>query len=113
MPNYLRELDSVFQALAHPVRRAVVERLASGPAGVSTLAEPHAMALPSFMQHLRVLERAGLVRTRKSGRVRMVEVTPESFRRAESWIAEQRRTWEARLDQLDAYVTSLKGEMDR
>lgn len=101
-------LDRAFQALANPTRRAVVARLGSGPATVSELAEPFAMALPSFLQHLRVLEASGLVRSRKRGRVRTVHLRPANLARAAKWLVEQRGVWERRLDQLDAYVQTLE-----
>ena len=99
---------TVFQALAHPTRRAVLERLGRGPASVGELAGPFDMALPSFVQHLRTLERAGLVRSQKDGRVRTYALQPESLQPAQGWLARQRSLWDRRLDQLDDYVTSLK-----
>jgi DNA-binding transcriptional ArsR family regulator len=99
---------SVFQALAHPTRRAVIERLGRGPASVGELAGPFDMTLPSFVQHLRTLEVAGLVRSRKEGRVRTYVLAHERLGDAEGWLARQRTLWERRLDQLDDYVTSLK-----
>jgi DNA-binding transcriptional ArsR family regulator len=104
------DLDGVFQALAHPARRAVVRRLSAGPAAVSELAEPFDMALPSFLQHLHVLEGCGLVVSEKVGRVRTYRLTPSPLRAAESWIEEQRTSWEQRLDQLDAYLLHLKDQ---
>jgi DNA-binding transcriptional ArsR family regulator len=101
-------LDTVFQALANPTRRAVVEKLVHGPAAVSELAQPFDMALPSFLQHLRVLEDCGLVRSSKSGRVRTVRVVPQQLRQASQWLERQRRIWEKRLDQFDAYVNDLE-----
>jgi DNA-binding transcriptional ArsR family regulator len=101
-------LDRVFQALADPTRRAVLQRLSSGTAPVSELAEPFDMALPSFLQHLKVLEGCGLVRSSKAGRVRTYQLSPQPLRAAESWIAEQRALWERRLDQLDRYLEDLK-----
>ncbi|MCA8962301.1 MAG: helix-turn-helix transcriptional regulator [Planctomycetes bacterium] len=100
-------LDMAFQALANATRRAVVARLGQGPATVSELAEPFDMALPSFMRHLRVLEDCGLVSTQKRGRVRTVKIRPKTLERAAGWLAEQRSTWERRLDQLDAYIETL------
>jgi DNA-binding transcriptional ArsR family regulator len=108
MPNQMAQLDRVFQALADPTRRAVLERLGRGPAAVSVLAEPFKMALPSFLQHLRVLEECGLVRSKKAGRVRTFQVVPRPMRAAEGWLAQQRSLWEQRLDQFDAYVEKLK-----
>jgi DNA-binding transcriptional ArsR family regulator len=110
MPNKTPELDRVFHALADPTRLAVLHRLSSGSAAVTELAEPFDMALPSFMQHLRVLESCGLVNSRKSGRVRTVALEPGGLTRAEGWMAEQRRLWERRLDQFDEYVTNLQEE---
>jgi len=108
MPKQLAPLDRVFQALADPTRRAVLERLADGPAGMSELAQPFDMALPSFAQHLDVLEGCGLVRSRKVGRVRTYQLAPQRLGLAERWIAKQRAHWERRLDQLDDYLMQLK-----
>jgi DNA-binding transcriptional ArsR family regulator len=102
------ELDQVFQALADPTRRKVIERLVSGPASTSVLAEPFEMALPSFTQHLAVLERAGLVTSTKTGRVRTYRLAPAALDVADGWLADQRRTWERRLDQLDEFLATLK-----
>ncbi len=86
----------------------MLERLSSGPAAVSELARPFKMALPSFSQHLDVLESCGLVKSRKSGRVRTYRIAPRTLRLAESWLERRRATWERRLDQLDAYVMEIK-----
>lgn len=104
-------VDGVFRALSDPTRRQVLERLSRGPGSVSSLAEPFDMALPSFVEHLRVLEGCGLVRSRKKGRVRTYRLVPRRLRLAEDWLARQRTHWERRLDQLDAYLTELKGEL--
>lgn len=101
------QLDTVFRALSDPTRRAVLERLVRGPTSVSELAAPFDMALPSFMQHLKVLEASGLVRSKKSGRVRTYRLEPKPLQRAEGWMAEQRSTWEKRLDRFDAYVEAM------
>ncbi|MEQ1570113.1 MAG: metalloregulator ArsR/SmtB family transcription factor [Myxococcota bacterium] len=101
-------LDQVFHALADPTRRAVVRRLAARPATVSELHHPFDMKLPSFLQHLRVLEASGLVRSSKVGRVRTVELRREALDHAGRWLDEQRDLWERRLDQLDAYLDTLK-----
>lgn len=94
MPNNSPTLDAVFQALGHPTRRAVLERLSAGPAPVSELALPFGMALPSFMQHLRVLEDRGLVHSRKTGRVRTYELAPQPLKDAEGWMIDQRILWD-------------------
>ena len=102
------QLSRVFQALADPTRRAVLQRLGGGPAPMTELARPFKMALPSFSQHLRMLEGCGLVRSRKSGRVRTYELAPEPLQAAEHWISAQRVIWERRLDQLDTLLLTLK-----
>jgi DNA-binding transcriptional ArsR family regulator len=108
MPQHRVELDQVFQALADPTRRKVIERLVSGSASTSELAKPFDMALPSFTQHLAVLERAGLVTSQKSGRVRTYRLAPVALEHADGWLAEQRRLWERRLDQLDDLLVTIK-----
>ncbi len=109
MPNQTdTQLDQLFSALADPTRIAVVERLMRGPASVSDLAAPHDMALPSFTQHLKVLETAGLISTRKQGRVRMVNIEAQPLSRAQTWLERQRAIWEARFDRLDALVMEME-----
>lgn len=108
MPKHEVELDRVFQALADPTRRKVIERLVSGPTSTSELAEPFDMALPSFTQHMGVLERAGLVSSHKEGRVRTYRLSPLALELADGWLAQQRRLWEQRLDQLDQLLETLK-----
>lgn len=104
----LPPIDGIFRALADPTRRRVVERLNRSPASVSELAQPFEMALPSFIEHLKVLEGCGLVRSEKTGRTRTYQLAPEPMKLAENWLAEQRTLWERRLDQFDAYVMTLK-----
>jgi DNA-binding transcriptional ArsR family regulator len=101
-------IDGVFRALADPTRRHVLERLSSSPASVSELAAPFNMALPSFVEHLKVLEGSGLVRSHKVGRVRTYQLVPDRLRLAEDWLTTQRKLWERRLNQLDDYLTKLK-----
>jgi DNA-binding transcriptional ArsR family regulator len=108
MPNQSIELNRVFQALADPTRRAVLERLSSGPAAMSELAEPFEMALPSFSQHLDVLENCGLVSSSKAGRVRTYKIEAKTLKAAEHWMVQQRKLWERRLDQLDAHLLTMK-----
>ena len=93
-------LDRVFQALADPTRRDLVDRLSRGPASVSDLARPLPMTLAAVVQHLQVLEASGLVRSQKVGRVRTFTMSPAALRTAEQWIAERRNIWERRLDRL-------------
>ena len=100
--------DEVFYALSNSTRRKVLEQLSAGPATVSELAAPFDMALPSFVQHLSVLEQSRLVKSKKRGRVRTYEIAPERFKVAEGWLAARRQVWEARLDRFDQYVKQLK-----
>lgn len=113
MPNKIIQLDQVFQALTDPTRRAVLERLSCGPASTLELARPFDMALPSFTQHLSVLERFGLVKSKKFGRVRTYELAPKRLQEAEDWIAGQRKVWESRLDRLEDYLHNLEKEKGR
>jgi DNA-binding transcriptional ArsR family regulator len=108
MPNQSIELDRVFYALADPTRRGVLERLSYRPAPVSELAQPFDMALPSFTQHLNVLEACGLVRSQKKGRVRTYQIAPRPLKAAERWMVKHRALWETRLDQLDNYLSTMK-----
>ncbi|MEO7713327.1 MAG: metalloregulator ArsR/SmtB family transcription factor [Gemmatimonadaceae bacterium] len=105
--------DDVFHALSNPTRRKVLEQLSAGPATVSELAAPFDMKLPSFVQHLSVLEQSRLVKSKKRGRVRTYEIAPERFKVAENWLAERRQLWEARLDRFDKYVKQLKATESR
>ena len=106
-------VDDVFYALSNATRRKVLEQLSTGPASVSELAAPFDMRLPSFVQHLSVLERSRLVKSKKRGRVRTYELAPERFRVAEDWLTERRRLWESRLDRFDDYVRQLKDRESR
>ena len=110
MANQLAQLSEVFYALADPTRCAIVSVLGRGPESVSTLAAPFAMALPSFMKHLSVLERSGVIRSHKAGRVRTCELVPRTLSQAEHWMAEQRATWEARTDRMASFVENLHQE---
>jgi DNA-binding transcriptional ArsR family regulator len=101
-------VDGVFHALSNPTRRKVLERLSAGPATVSELAAPFDMQLPSFVQHLSLLEDSRLVRSKKRGRVRTYELAPERFKVAEEWLVARRKEWEARLDRFDQHVKHLK-----
>lgn len=97
-------LDLAFQALSDPGRRAMVERLSFGPASVSELAKPLPMTLSAVVQHLKVLEAAGLVKSEKVGRVRTCTLEIRAMTQVERWIAERKRFWERQYDQLDAYL---------
>ena len=104
----LKAADEVFHALGNPTRRKVLERLSAGPATVSELAAPFDMQLPSFVQHLSILEESRLVKSKKHGRVRTYEIAPERFKVVEDWLTARRKMWEARLDRFDEHVKQLK-----
>ena len=104
MLNQSPTLDQMFQALADPTRRGMLERLGRGPASVSELAAPLPMSLPAVVQHLQVLEASGLVSTRKVGRVRTCQLEPGALQQVERWIEARRTEWERRLDRLGAYL---------
>lgn len=112
MPNQSMPLDRVFRALSDPTRRSVIEQLVHGPASVTELAQPFGMALPSFAQHLDVLEDCGLVRSTKEGRVRTYRLQRRPLATATRWLDAQRVQWERRLDGLDAYLADTKGEQE-
>jgi DNA-binding transcriptional ArsR family regulator len=100
MLDHQRSLDLVFQALADPARRGMLQRLSRGPASVSELARPLDMSLAAVLQHVQILEASRLVRTRKRGRVRTCRMEPAAFAAAESWLSARRMLWERRLDRL-------------
>ena len=108
-----QDLDRLFHALSDPARRAILERLGRGPAPVSELARPLPMSLPAAMQHLGVLEAAGLIRTQKVGRTRTCAIEPQAMSRAEQWITSRRREWEGRLDRLDEFLKTVERGGDR
>ena len=113
MLNQIVALDRVFQALADPARRVMIERLARGPASVSELAHPLEMSLPAVLQHLQVLEASGLVRSEKTGRVRTCRIDPAALRTAETWIARRRAGWERRLDRLGDHLATQDTALDQ
>ena len=106
MAKYVSPLDDVFAALADPTRRTVVGVLGQGPASVGELAQSAAMTLPSFMKHVRTLERCGLIHTAKHGRVRTCTLDRRRLGVVDAWLAEQRAVWEARTDRLEQFVTT-------
>lgn len=110
MANFQPGISDVFHALADPTRCAIVGALGNGGRTVSALAAPFDMALPSFMKHLAVLERSGLVTTRKTGRSRTCELVGSRLAEAEKWLAAQRAHWEARSDRLVEFVERLHQE---
>lgn len=106
------QLDLMFQALADPNRRQMVQRLSEGPASVSELAAPLQMTLSAVVQHLAVLEGAGLVRSQKIGRVRNCQLETQALRAAERWISERRTLWERRFDRLGAFLAEQAAETE-
>ena len=100
--------DKVFHALSNATRRKVLEQLSVGPATVSELAAPFDMQLPSFVQHLSLLEQSRLVKSKKHGRVRTYELAPERFKVVEDWLSARRQEWETRLDRFDQHIKQLK-----
>lgn len=108
MGNYSNELDHLFSALSDPTRRAIVRRLARGPASVSELSEPFSMALPNFLKHVRILERCGLIETLKQGRIRVCAIKPDALSPPERWLTEQRQQMAGTLDRMEAYAKKLQ-----
>ncbi|MGH6862535.1 MAG: ArsR/SmtB family transcription factor [Phyllobacterium sp.] len=108
MLNKQTPLDLMFQALADPSRRIMLERLSRGPTSVSELAKPLAMSLPAVVQHLQVLEASGLIRSQKVGRVRTCQIDWAALQSAEQWMMDRRRTWERRLDRLGDFLAEQK-----
>lgn len=104
------ELDGIFAALADPTRRAVLDRLGRGPASIGELARPFDMALPSFMKHIRSLERSGWIRTHKVGRVRTCSVETRAAAAVEAWLEQQRAIWNDRTERLEHFVTTVRQE---
>lgn len=112
MSKYESHLDLCFSALGDPTRRMILQRLARGEASVSELAEPHDMALPSFMEHLKKLESANLITSKKKGRTRTCALSPDAFAPAKDWLSAQSEIWENRLDSFDDYINTLMQERD-
>ena len=106
----LDPLSVTFAALADPTRRAILARLASGEVSVSKLAEPFDMSLPAISKHLKVLERAGLIKRGREAQWRPCRIEPEALRGVDSWLEEYRRLWEERFDRLDVYLQELQAK---
>jgi DNA-binding transcriptional ArsR family regulator len=103
-------LNTTFSALSDPIRRGILQRLARGEATAGELAEPYAVTLPAISRHLRVLEQAGLLARRKSGRVHHCRLNPKPMRQAAVWIEQYRLFWEQRLDALENYLGNMENE---
>jgi DNA-binding transcriptional ArsR family regulator len=110
MVKYSDRLSRTFAALGDPTRRRIVERLARGSASVSDLAAAHPLSMPAVLKHVRALERAGLVRTTKHGRVRECRLSPRPMRAAATWLELYRGLWDKRLDRLAEHLRLQQGE---
>ncbi|MGA9869882.1 MAG: metalloregulator ArsR/SmtB family transcription factor [Rhodococcus sp. (in: high G+C Gram-positive bacteria)] len=110
MAQYPNRLDTVFATLSDPTRRAVIDRLSTGPASVSELAGPFDMALPSFMKHVRMLEQSGWISTRKTGRVRICALDTTPFSVVDDWLQRHRAMWEQHTDRLENFVTEQENQ---
>lgn len=99
-----KDLDAVFAALAHPIRRAIVEQLAGGDASVGELAEPHRVSLPAISRHLRVLEDAGILKVEPEGRVHRCQLDAVPLSAAFGWLTRYRVLWEDRFDRLEKHL---------
>lgn len=108
-----KTLDRTFGALADPTRRRILAHLASGDRCVTDLAKPYAMSLPAISKHLRVLEKAGLLRRRRHGRVHEMKLVAQPLREAAQWVEEYRKFWEGSLDRLAAYLEKTKEKEDK
>ena len=107
------QIDLMFQALADPARRTMVERLSRGPASVSELAQPFDMSLSAVVQHLHLLQASGLIASEKTGRVRTCRIEPRALKTVEQWITERRTVWERRFDRLGQYLADHPEEPDQ
>jgi len=107
----INRLDRTFAALADPTRRGILASLAQGERCVTDLAKPHRMSLPAVSKHLRVLEKAGLIRRQRRGRVHQLALDARPMHEAQQWLAEYRQFWEESLDRLDAYLKEMQTEV--
>lgn len=101
-------MDDVFSALADATRRGMIARLSAGPATIGELGRPYRISKPAVTKHVKVLERAGLIRRRRDGRIHKCTLQPQAMRQAGAWIEKQRRFWEASLDALADFVERTK-----
>jgi DNA-binding transcriptional ArsR family regulator len=110
--SYEQQLDATFAALADPTRRAILARLATGEASVQELAEPFAMSQPAVSKHLKVLEKAGLIRRGRDAQRRPATLEPKPLAEAQAWIERYREVWESNFGRLDALLEQLKAQKD-
>jgi DNA-binding transcriptional ArsR family regulator len=104
----LRSLDNIISAISDPTRRAIINRLARGPARVSDIAAPFSMSLPAVSRHVKLLERAGLVRRARNGREHILELDAEPLREVQRWTSQFERFWNGRLDRLEKFFAPRK-----
>jgi DNA-binding transcriptional ArsR family regulator len=112
MVKYSSQLDSTFGALADPTRRAILATLMLGEASITKLAEPYRMSLPAVLKHVRVLEQAGLVSQKKTGRTRYCQLAAQPLKEAQQWIAQYRQFWEGTLDSLQRFLSQPESPSD-
>ncbi len=105
-------LDAAFAALAHPARRAILARLATGEATVNTLADPLEMSLPAVSRHIKVLEDAGLISRGRNAQFRPCTLNPEPLRQVVGWAETYRPIWEARFDAMETLLNQMKDKTD-
>lgn len=105
------QLDLVFAALSDPIRRAMLERLAEGETNISALGKPHAISQPAVSKHIRVLERAGLIRRTRHGRHHRIRVDPVPIEAASTWIGHYARFWKQQFDAVDAYLKARESQI--
>jgi DNA-binding transcriptional ArsR family regulator len=110
--DYSPSLDRVFHALAHPARRTMLRHLADGEHNLSELAKPLRMSFPAASKHVRVLERARLVRRRVVGRTHLCRIEGKPLEQASDWLEEYRRVWEANFQRLDELLEEMKKNRD-
>jgi len=113
MLNNSAQISLLFQALADPNRRQMVERLSIGPASVSELAQLSGMSLPAVMQHLHILEASGLVQSEKTGRVRLCRIQPAALSLVEQWISARRANWQHHFDRLEQFLADTKPDEEK
>jgi DNA-binding transcriptional ArsR family regulator len=107
------QLDALFAALSDPTRRDIVARLSAGEATVKELAEPYAMSIQAVSQHIRVLERSGLISQGRHRQTRPCRLEPAALQSALSWIEESRRVWSERMDRLETRLAQVQAEENR
>jgi DNA-binding transcriptional ArsR family regulator len=109
----MEQLTDILSAISHPTRRAIIGRLARGPARFLDIAEPFDVALNAVTKHLKLLERAGLIEREKRGREVLISLRPEPLRMVADWVHEYERFWNAKLDEFEGYFKQQKSSTKR